>query len=66
MEGTIEEISEEEIKRAIKGMKSRRRSGVTGDLLKRAGIEELTRVFRSTVNEGEISKNWKDSVTSNL
>lgn len=48
-------------------MKSRRRSGVTGDLLKRAGIVgELTRVFRSTVNEGEISKNWKDSVTSNL
>lgn len=66
-EGIIEEILEEEIKRVIKGMKSRRRSGVIGDLLKRVGIVgELIRVFRSIVNEGEIFKNWKDSVIFNL
>lgn len=53
-EGIIEEILEEEIKRVIKGMKSRRRSGVIGDLLKRVGIVgELIRVFRSIVNEGD-------------
>ncbi len=68
MEGPIEEISE--VMRALRGMKSVRTpgpTGVTSDLLKRAGITgELTRVFRrrrSIVDEGEIPEDWKNSIT---
>ncbi len=66
MEGPIEEISEE-VMRALRGMKSGGApgpAGVISDLLKRADITgELTRVFRSIVDEGEIPEDWKNSIT---
>ncbi len=53
--------------RALRGMKSGRTQGPTGvksDLLKIAGVTgELTRVFRSIVDEGEIPEDWKNSMT---
>ncbi len=67
MEGPIEEISEEEMMRTLREMKSGRApdpTGVTNDLLKRAGIAgELMRVFRRIVDEGEIPEDWKNSIT---
>ncbi len=66
MEGPIEEISEE-VKRALRGMKSGRApgpTGVTSDLVKRAGVTgELMRVFRIIVDEGEISEDLNNSIT---
>ncbi len=63
VEGPTEEISEEEVKRTIKGMKSTKASGPTGvtnDMLKKAGIiREMTRVFRNIVDKGEIPKSGK-------
>ena len=39
-------------------------TGVTSDLLKRSGITgELTRVFRSIFDKGEIPEDWKNSMT---
>ncbi len=39
-------------------------TGVTSDLLKRAGgIGEITRVFRSILDEGEIPEDWENSIT---
>ncbi len=40
-------------------------TGVTSDLLKTAagGTGELTRVFRSIVDEGEIPEDWKNIIT---
>ncbi len=47
-------------------MKSTKVSGLTGvtsDMLKKAGtIREITRVFRNTVDEGEIPEEWKNSI----
>ena len=66
MEGTIKEASEEEVKRALKEMKSGKVPGPTGmtsDLMKRADIiGELTRVISGKVDEGEIPEEWKNSV----
>ncbi len=66
MEGSIKEVSEE-VMRALRGMKSGRApgpTGVTSDLLRRAGITgELTRIFRSIVDEGESPEDWKNSIT---
>ncbi len=39
-------------------------TGVTSDMLKKAGIiREMTRVFRNIVDEGEIPEEWKNSIT---
>ena len=66
MEGTIKEASEEEVKRALKQMKSGKVPGPTGmtsDLMKGAYIiGELTRVISEKVDEGEIPEEWKNSV----
>ncbi len=66
VEGPIEEISRE-VKRSLRGMKSGRVPGTTGvmsDFLKRAYVRgELTKVFRSIFDEGEIPEDWKNSIT---
>ena len=58
VEGTIEEVSEEEVKRALKEMKKGKAPGPTGmasDLMKRADITwDLKKVFSRIVDEGEI------------
>ena len=67
VEGLTEEVWEEEVKRALKEMKSGKLPGSTGmtsDLMKEASISgELKRVFSGLVDEGEISKEWENSVT---
>ncbi|XP_063868230.1 uncharacterized protein LOC135104629 [Scylla paramamosain] len=54
----IEEISEEEVNRALKGMKRGKApgpTGITSDLMKKAGvIRELTWVFRGIIDKGDI------------
>ena len=59
--------SEEEVKRALKEMKSGKvlgPTGMTSDLMKGAGITgELTKVSSKIVDEGEIPIEWKNSVT---
>ena len=66
-EGPAEEVSEEEVKRALKEMKSGKAPGSTGmtsNLMKRANITgELTGVFSGIVDEGENPKEWKNNVT---
>ena len=37
-------------------------TGMTSDLMKRAGITGSKRVFSRIVDEGEIPKEWKSSV----
>ena len=67
VEGPIEEITEEEVGTALRGMKSRKApgpTGLTGEMLKNADIvKDLTRVFRDIIKEGEIPEEWKDSLT---
>ena len=66
-EGPAEEVSEEEVKRALKEMKSGKAPGSTGmtsDLIKRANITgDLIGVFSGIVEEEEIPKEWKNRVT---
>ena len=56
VEGPIEEVSEEEVKRALKEMNSGKAPGLTGmtsDLIKRGNITgELKGVFSGIFNEG--------------
>jgi hypothetical protein len=67
IEGPIEDITKEEVERALGEMKMGKApgpTGVTSDLLKRAGIkEELTTVFRSILEGGNIPESWKNSLT---
>ena len=67
VEGPIEEVSEEKVKRALKEIKSGKVLGPTGTtsyLIKRANVtEELTGVFSRIVCEGKIPEDWKNSVT---
>ena len=67
VEGLTEEISKEDVKRALKKKKSGKvpgSTGMTSDLMKGESITgELTRVFSGIVDEGEIPKEWKNSVT---
>ncbi len=69
VEGPIEDVTEEEVKRAVKGMKNGKApgpSGVTADMFKsagRTGVKELLRVFRRIVAEGESPVEWRDSLT---
>ncbi|XP_063851530.1 uncharacterized protein LOC135094941 [Scylla paramamosain] len=70
VEVLIEEISEEELNRALKGMKSGKAldpTGIISDLMKKAGvIRELTRVFRGIIDKGDISEDWKNSITVSI
>ena len=56
VQGPIEEISEEEVNRALNGMKSGKAPGPTGlssDLMKKAGfIGELMKTFRDISENG--------------
>ena len=67
MERPIEEVSKEEVKRALKEMKSGKVPGPTGlanDLMKGESItRELTKVFSEIVNEEEIPQERKNRVT---
>ena len=67
VEGPIDQITEGEVKRALKGMKSGKSPGPTGlssDLIRNANVvEETTRIFRDIVDRGEIPEEWKDSET---
>ena len=63
VDGPLEEISEEEVNRALNGMKSGKAPGPTGlgsDLMKKAGIMgELARIFRDIIENGESLKSGK-------
>ena len=69
VEGPIDEISYEEVKDALQGMKNRKAagpSGVTTDLFKFAGstgIEELCNIFNNVVHTGECPQQWSESLT---
>ncbi len=47
----------------MKSTKAPGPTGVTSDMLKKADIREMTRVFRNIVDEGEIPEEWKNSIT---
>ena len=69
VEGPVEEISETEIKRALKKMKNGKAPGpseMTSDLLKEVGdrgTEELVKVFRNIQDRGEMPAEWAESFT---
>ena len=67
VEGPVEEISREEVEDVLRDLKSKKApgpTGVTSDMLKKAGIaNEATRVFRDIVDKGEIPEEWKNSMT---
>ena len=69
VEGPVEDISEEEIKRALKKMKKGKApgpSGMTSDILKEVGeigTEELAKVFRNIQEREEMPEEWADSFT---
>ena len=64
VEGLIEEVSVEEVKRALNEMKSAGPTEMTSDLIKRANITgELTGVFSGIFNGEEIPEEWKNRVT---
>ena len=66
VKGPIEEVSDEEVKRTLKEMKSGKVPGPTGmtsDLIKRVTITgELTGVFSGIFDEVGITEEWKNSV----
>ena len=69
VEGPVEEVSEVEVKEALKKMKKGKAPGpseMTSDILKEVGetgIKELTKVFRNIQDKGEIPEEWADSFT---
>ena len=69
VEGPVEDISEEEIKRALKKMKKGKApgpSGMTSDILKEVGeigTEEVAKVFRNIQEREEMPEEWADSFT---
>ena len=69
VEGPIEDITEDEVERAVKGMKNGKASGpsgVTADMFKGAGktgVTELQRVFRRVVADEESPIEWRNSLT---
>ena len=70
MEGPVEEIKAEEVKKALKKMKNGKAAGptqVTADLLKAGGdfcAEELAAICRRVAEEEKPPDDWKDSWTS--
>ena len=68
-EGPIEEVTEEEMKKALKGMKRNKdpeQSGLPSDMIKYAGktaIRELTKVFREIVTREKSPEEWHRSTT---
>ena len=69
VEGPLYEITEQEVERALKGMKNDRAagsSGLTSDMLKfagRTGVLELLRVFQKILRNGTVPREWCDSLT---
>ena len=69
VKGPIEEITEEEVKKALKGMKTNKAPGPSGlpsDMIKYAGksaIRELTKVFRDIVTREKSPEEWHRSTT---
>lgn len=67
--GPIEDIKEAEVEKAVKSMKNRKApcpSGMTSDMIKKAGktgIKELTEVFQRIVREEKSPKEWRDNLT---
>ena len=63
------EITEQEVEKALKGMKNDRAagpSGLTSDMLKyarRTGVLELLRVFQKIRRNGTVPREWCDSLT---
>ena len=70
VEGPLHEITAQEVKRALEGMKSGRAarpSGLTSDMLKyarRTGAAELPRVFQKIMRSATVPREWCDSLTS--
>ena len=69
VEGPLYEITEQEVEKALKGMKNDRAagtSGLTSDMLKyavRTGVLELRRVFQKILRNGTVPREWCDSLT---
>ena len=69
VEGPVEDVTMEEIERALKKMKKGKAPGpseMTCDILKEVGErgkEELAKVFRNISEKGEIPEEWNDSFT---
>ena len=63
------EITEQEVERALKGMKNDRAagpSGLTSDMLKymgHTGVLELLRVVQKILRNGTVPREWCDSLT---
>ena len=69
VEGPIEDITEIEVRKAIRGMKNRRAtgpSGVAAEMFKAAeevGVEEMTAALRVVAKEKKIPNSWAGSTT---
>ena len=69
VEGPILDVSEEEVEKALRAMKTNKApgpSGVCSDLLKyagRPGIQQITRVFQKIMETEMCSEEWKNSTT---
>ena len=69
VEGPLYEITEQEVEKALNGMKNDRAagpSGLTSDMLKyvgRTGVLELLRVFQKILRNGTVPREWCDSLT---
>ena len=64
VEGPLYEITEQEVEKALKGMKNDRAAGPTGltsDMLKyvgHTGVLELLRVFQKILRNGTVPREW--------
>ena len=69
VEGPWHEITEQEVERALKDMKSGRAaglSGLTSDMLNyvgRKGVMELLKVFQKIMRSGTMTMEWGDTLT---
>ena len=69
VEGPLYKITEQEVERALKGMKNDRAagpSGLTSDMLKYVGRTcalKLLRVFQKILRNGTVPREWCDSLT---